>query len=146
MMSIKTLIGRRDRVEEPEKLVEAESLARDATSVARSTYGQDDKLTIMLADTLAVCLGLRGNCEAALVEFEQSAAAARISAGDELWCEAMSCAAYGRCLFRLDQFKEAENVLLAAYDAADESAREALIDLYDAWGKPDMAAKYRDQQ
>ncbi len=133
-------------LEEPEKLVEAESLARDTTSLARSTYGPDDELTIMLADTLAVVLGLRGNCEAALVEFEQAAAAARDSAGEEPWCAAMSCAAYGRCLITLEHFEDAQDVLLAAYDAADESAREALIDLYNAWGKPETAAEYRDQE
>ncbi len=34
-------------------------------------------------------------------------------------------------------------MLLAVHEDGDASASEALTDLYDAWGKPELAAEYR---
>ena len=39
--------------------------------------------------------------------------------------------------------KQTESVLQAASDGGSQAAREALIELYDAWGKPEKAAGYR---
>ncbi len=52
---------------------------------------------------------------------------------------------YGRCLVALRHYEEAETVLLAIHDSGDESALNALIDLYVAWGKPENAAEYRER-
>ncbi len=129
--------------EEPQELLEAEDLAREATSLVRSTYGEDDNLTIMIADTLAVLLHLRGNNEDAIVEFEAVAAAARRAAGDR-WLTEFSALQYGQCLTALGRYADAEAVLLAIQDRGDDAAAEARIDLYDAWGKPEKAAEYRN--
>ncbi|MHC4092312.1 MAG: tetratricopeptide repeat protein [Planctomycetota bacterium] len=126
-----------------DELIEAEALVREAADKARSALGKDDRLTWMIVDTLAVVLHRCGKNGEAIVEFEQAAAAARDSAGDEPWCAGMSCVDYGHCLLELDRLVESESVLLAADEAGHESARRALIDLYDAWGKTDKAAEYR---
>jgi non-specific serine/threonine protein kinase/serine/threonine-protein kinase len=132
-------------LEGPENLIEAERLARDATSFARGTYGDDDELTIMIADTLAVVLHMRGDNDAASVEFAAVAAAAKKKAGNR-WFTMMSALQYGRCLTELGRYEQAEAVLFAVYDdGGDESAREALVDLYTVWGKPEKAAEYRAQ-
>jgi tetratricopeptide (TPR) repeat protein/tRNA A-37 threonylcarbamoyl transferase component Bud32 len=126
-----------------EKLPEAEDLTRQATSLARSALSEDDQLTIDIADTLAVVLYLRGRNEEAILEFERVAAAARKTAGHDRWLTLMSAAYYGRCLIALERFEEAESVLLTAYNGGNESAGEALVHLYDAWGKPEEAEEYR---
>ncbi len=117
------------------KMADAEDLAREATTLARSALGEDDQLTLSIADTLAVVLHLQGKHEEAVVEFDQIAAAGVPS---------MSSVHYGRCLLELERFKEAESVLLAAHNQGSAPAGRALKDLYDAWGQPEKAAQYRE--
>jgi tetratricopeptide (TPR) repeat protein len=59
--------------------------------------------------------------------------------------------ALGSCLIRLPKLGEAESLLLESYpilrakrsaSAATRDARQHLIDLYTAWGKPDKAREY----
>ncbi len=127
----------------PDWIAEAEELAREATSLARGAFGEEDPLTHMIADTLAVVLHRRGKNDEAIVEFEKLALAAIATAGDDHWFTAMSAVPYGRCLLELGRYEDAEEVLLAVHDSGDESALEALADLYDAWGRPEKAAEYR---
>ena len=60
---------------------------------------------------------------------------------------------HGFCLLKLERYEEAEPLFLESYEAfttADgdssidaQSALRRLVELYDAWAKPDDAAKYR---
>jgi hypothetical protein len=59
--------------------------------------------------------------------------------------------ALGGCLTRLHRYDEAESLLLGSYQIlmakrnaspATRQARQHLIDLYSAWGKPDKAREY----
>ena len=60
---------------------------------------------------------------------------------------------YGKCLIELGQYEEAEQQLITGVSLLEEALgaeheRTAvvinfLIDLYEAWGKPDKAAHYR---
>jgi tetratricopeptide (TPR) repeat protein len=59
--------------------------------------------------------------------------------------------ALGACLTRLSRFDEAESLLLGSYpilmakrsaSASTRDARQNLLDLYNAWGKPDKAREY----
>jgi tetratricopeptide (TPR) repeat protein len=129
--------------DDEERLAEAEDLAREATSLARGALGEDDRRTINIADTLAVVLFLRGKYNEAIFEFEAVASAATATAGNDRWFTMMSAEHYGRCLVALDRYEDAETVLLAIHDSGDESGSQALIDLYDAWGKPAKAAQHR---
>ncbi len=66
---------------------------------------------------------------------------------------AIAQAALGQCLAALNQFEEAEALLVTSHDTFNANngpiashlvqVREALIALYEAWGKPDKAAEYR---
>ena len=58
---------------------------------------------------------------------------------------------YGKCLTELARYEEAEEQLVLAYsflrdrEAGDEAtvrAVETLVELYEAWGKPEKAAEY----
>jgi serine/threonine-protein kinase len=65
----------------------------------------------------------------------------------------MSRAGLGVCLLRLGRFQEAEGHLVFALDVERNTLGEShervlhvvsnLVELYEAWGKPDEAAKYR---
>lgn len=56
----------------------------------------------------------------------------------------------GDCLVILGRYEEAESLIVQGYTtlyergAQTESARESVINLYEAWNKPDMVAKYRN--
>ncbi|MHC4211225.1 MAG: tetratricopeptide repeat protein [Planctomycetota bacterium] len=123
----------------PEKLAEAESLVREATSRARSALDEDDQLAFQLPDTLAVILHLRGENEQAVSVFEEVVAAARESVGGERWHIVASIRYYvealaeltGRTDLKVEDYEDLQSVL------------EALIELYDAWGRPAKAAEYR---
>ena len=66
---------------------------------------------------------------------------------------AAACGGWGMCLTKLERYEEAETQLAAAYEGLEaalggdhhltRSAVQALVDLYEAWGKPDKAAQYR---
>jgi hypothetical protein len=60
----------------------------------------------------------------------------------------------GGCLARLGRFQEAEPLLLRGHEGLAAAAARApyrraaltrLVALYEAWGKPDLAARYRSQ-
>ena len=72
------------------------------------------------------------------------------------WQVASAESALGRCLAKQGRFREAEPLLVGSFErlSADrgpshERTRDALknlVEMYEAWGKPDMAAKYRTRQ
>ena len=137
----------------PEQLAAAEDLAREATDFCLRLLGEEDELTPMTMDTLAVVLHMRGKNQEAILEFDQVAAAARKTAGEDRWFTLMSPVYYGRCLLELDRYEDAETVLQTTYAGVKElngeehestqSALAALVDLYEAWGKPEQAAEWR---
>ncbi len=124
------------------QLAEAETIAREARDGQSKLLGPEANATLMTADTLAVVLHMRGNYEGAIVEFEAVAAAAKKTAGDG-WFTRFSALQYGQCLAALSRYDEAEAVFLAIHANGDESSIEALIALYDAWGKPEKVDMYR---
>jgi non-specific serine/threonine protein kinase/serine/threonine-protein kinase len=130
--------------DDPEKLAEAESLAKEALSLARTARGIKDELKQNIIDTLAVIHYEGGAHEEAVVLFEEIADARPAQVGEDGWHEGWSAVIYGRCLMALERYEEAGAVLLAVHaDGEDESAREAIVDLYTVWGRPVKAAEYR---
>jgi serine/threonine protein kinase/tetratricopeptide (TPR) repeat protein len=87
---------------EPEKLAEAEELAREAVAIASDVDGDHARLTLRARDTLAVVLHLRGKNDEAVLEFEQVA-----TAGPSI----VSREYYGRCLKELGRHDEAAQYL-----------------------------------
>ncbi|MHC4219580.1 MAG: tetratricopeptide repeat protein [Planctomycetota bacterium] len=136
-----------------QKLADAEELAREATSLCRSALGEDDRLTIMIADTLAVVLQMQGRNQEAVDTFDEVFTSARMSLGDDHWFTAGSPAHYARALAALRRHAEAETLLLDVYAGLGDlngpdhdstrAAVAALIELYESWGKPEKAAQYR---
>ena len=87
-------------------------------------------------------LHLRGKNQEAIVEFDAIAAAVTKTA-DDRWFMSFSALQYGQCLAALGHYEDAEAVFRAILDDGDESSIEALIDLYDAWGKPEKGNEFR---
>jgi serine/threonine-protein kinase len=64
--------------------------------------------------------------------------------------------AWGRCLIELQQYPEAESALRDAHallrdrgndpDVGAPRARRLLVSLYEAWGRPQQAARYRSAE
>ena len=137
----------------PAKLEEAEDLARRATSLCRSTLNEQDRLTPMTMDTLALTLESQGRHEDAVPVFADAMAAAEAAVGEERWFTLVSPTEYARALTAIHRYPEAESMLRSAYEGrakmsgpdhdATQSVIVALADLYDAWGKPKKAAEYR---
>ena len=69
------------------------------------------------------------------------------------WQIAATQGALGECLTSQKRYAEAEPLLIQSYDVMKQTqgeqnpraleARERLVKLYEAWGKPDLAARYR---
>ncbi len=79
----------------------------------------------------------------------------RDALGNDHWRVGRAQSLLGACLAEQDRFKEAESLLLNGFntlrterpsgDPPVQSARQALIELYTAWGKPGRAETYRAQ-
>ncbi|MHC4216994.1 MAG: tetratricopeptide repeat protein [Planctomycetota bacterium] len=123
----------------PEKLVEAETLARESVESRRRIWGESNSKTVGSMDTLAVILHLQGRNEEAVAMFEDVVGAARSTVGDARWHTVVSATHYLKALSELTGRTE-----VSVEDGQDIwSVLEALIKLYDAWGDPEEAAEYR---
>jgi tetratricopeptide (TPR) repeat protein len=121
----------------------------------RGTLGPDHRDTLATLTNLAVILSELGRHADALPHWRELAAAReRAAAGS--WQAAEAQSRLGGCLAALGRRDEAEPLLLATYErlaaakgipAAQayrpEEALRRVIALYEAWGKPDEAAKWR---
>ena len=91
--------------------------------------------------------------EEAATLFATTIAGARESLPEGHWYTGVFLTKYGMCLINLGRFDEAETTLdeahqiLSASLGADHdrtrTAATAMVDLYDAWRKPEPAAKWR---
>jgi len=133
---------------------EAESLLRRAMAIDLQLMGPDhpvvgvDKINLglLLCDADQPAEGLTLVTEAMGV-FERFY-------DREQWEMGAALSARGHCLGRVGRFSEGEQDLLAALETAEEAlgpghervqkVRERLVQLYEAWNRPDQAARYRD--
>ncbi len=91
-----------------------------------------------------------GEAETLLREAEQRY---RVALDEGHWQVSNTQSFIGECLQLQGRFEEAEELLLAAYPALaaqlgpdhrrTQRALQRVVDLYDAWGKPEEAAEYR---
>ena len=132
---------------------EAQSLARAAMALRRGRDPDHPRLAaslLVLGRALAAC----GDAAAAqpLLRESLSLYGRRQPANDLKIARAQS--ELGSCLIDLDRFEESEELLLESFSRVRESdvrhpvlSRETLtriIDLYEAWDRPDAAAPYLD--
>ncbi len=133
----------------------AEPMFRESLRLRRQVLGNDHPDVASSIGNLARAIDGRGDAEAAWPLFEEAIALLRGSLGDDHWRVASVRTDYGASLAGLGQFDRAEAQLLDAHrnleagmGSDNERTREALtalVDLYDAWGRPEPAARYRSQ-
>ncbi|MHC4945243.1 MAG: tetratricopeptide repeat protein [Planctomycetota bacterium] len=134
---------------EQSKYHEAESLYRDVLTFRRSFYGESHVFTLSALNGLAEVLlnqGFHSEVERMLEEAFEIVA---LYYPEENIHEALFSATYGKLLFQQERYEEAERYLRKAFeifsDIRGEDSPQAqyviglLVDLYEAWGKPEEA-------
>ena len=132
---------------------EAEPLQREALSMHRKLSGNKHQNVAWCLNNLGLILQGRGDYEGAEQYHAESVLVFRQAVAPNHWGLGNAQSNYGAVLTRLNRFGEAEGVLLAAYPMLEaamgkehertQKAIRRLIDLYEAWGKPEQAAEYR---
>ncbi len=132
---------------------EAEPLYREALAIRRHSLGEAHPEVAQSFSLLARLLADKGNPQ----EGERLAAQAltlfrRVYPKDHYWL-AHAEAALGHCLALQRRFGEAERCLVRAFGSLSDrkkphflykrQALQSLLHLYEAWEKPEQAAKYR---
>jgi tetratricopeptide (TPR) repeat protein len=145
------------------RYVEAAALYREALDVVRETRGPDHPETLRVMSELAWALivGEDGLDEAESLLREALPKQQRVHEWleRERWLDpkaprdpARTSYRLGVCLLRMARYADAEPYLGAAYeqfgvgagwDTEELDVLSALVELYDAWGKPEKAAEYR---
>ncbi|MEE8154216.1 MAG: serine/threonine-protein kinase [Phycisphaerales bacterium] len=128
----------------------AEPLFRQVLESNRRRHGEEHSNTIGSMVNLALAWREMGKLEQAEALCREAIETAmRVLPADDRII-AMCQSGYGACLTKLEQFPEAEERLLAAYERLKETIGEGeqqtlqrLVELYEAWGKPDEAAQWR---
>jgi len=130
-----------------------EALQRQALSIQRKGMGEDHRYVGISLNNLASLLYHQGQYSEAEKLQQQAIAIYQKSLQPEHWMIQRSRSHLGACLTQLKRYPEAEEQLLAAYaglktvrgeqHASTRKAVSRLIELYEAWGKPDQAAPYR---
>ncbi len=137
-------------------LDEAEELCRRAVPASREALGTTHPNTILAQYDFAKVLVAQREFQEATGVFEELVAAAAEAPPPWPTYIPVFRGGQGKCLTRLGRYEEAERHLLAAYRAQvaaagdeDEDAQAFvawLIELYEAWGKPEQAATWRAKQ
>ncbi len=124
-----------------------------ALEVRRRVLGDDDPHTLISKCNLALRLVELGNASEAERLAGEAVETARATLGPEHWLLGNFLGKHGRALAALERFDEAESALLESHGilvaalSSDHKQSSRVIgylaDLYDAWGKPELAAEYR---
>ena len=131
----------------------AERLHRESLAIMTKARGSDHPSVAKGLCGLGVVLRDQGKLEEADIALRESVEKFGAALGEEFWETADARSQHGECLTRLGRYEKAERELLTAYDTLNTAlgnrhnttmqALERLVDLYQAWGKPDKAAEYR---
>ena len=135
------------------KYAEAETLHRQTLEIRRRVLGDEHPVTLRSMANLALALEGQGKYAEAETLLRQTLGIRRRTLGDEDPLTALSRSHLGDCLTRMGRYAEAEEQLLEAHRVLDAAvgdghirtirAVRALVDLYEAWDKPDEAAEWR---
>ncbi len=128
----------------------AEPLFHQLLEFDRHRYGEEHSSTIGSMLNLASAWREMGKLDEAEALFTKALETAKrvLPAGDRMIANCQS--GYGVCLTKLEQFPEAQEQLLAAYERikgtigeGEQRTLKRLVELYEAWGKAEEAEKWR---
>ena len=132
---------------------EAESLLGESLSTYRKLLGNRSPQVTYVMTELALLLMRKGDPKSAEPLLREAVDIRRETLHEGNWVTANAESMLGECLTALGRYEEAEPLLLSSYDIIDaerghtgkrtQEALQRIIDLYEAWKKPDSASKYR---
>ncbi len=133
--------------------VAAESVFVRALEAYRRSVGENHPDYAAALNGIAVGRLRRNDCAGAIPLFRRAADIYEHAVNADFWIPNAIRINLGRCLTTTKQYAEAERALLASHERlaralGDTSgqarrAREQLVALYDAWGRPARAAAFR---
>jgi eukaryotic-like serine/threonine-protein kinase len=131
----------------------AENMLRESIAMKRKLQGATHPSVAFSLQNLAEVFHDKGEHRAAEPLYKEAFEIIQKSFAPTHWRVSESRGNYGACLTKLGRYEEAEGHLLAAYDGLKASlgnehkrtqkSLENLARLYEAWGQPDEAARYR---
>lgn len=132
---------------------EAIRLSREVVAMRTKTLPDEHPILAATLQVLGMSLMQQGNPASAQPLLRESLDLRNKTLSDDHWLIGSSQSILGNCLAKLGRFTEAESLLLAGYTNLKktmgkdhERTQEALqwiINLYQAWGKPDMVERYQ---
>ena len=132
---------------------EAEQIFRRVLKMDQKFYGGKHPYVAVTLINLASVLRRQENFGEAESHFRKALEIQREIFAEDHWRLAHTKSLLGGCLSEQGKYQESERLLVKSYEIIRKQfgddhrrTREALariINLYDAWGKPDKAAKYR---
>ncbi|UCF66367.1 MAG: serine/threonine protein kinase [Acidobacteriota bacterium] len=135
------------------RLEEAEPIYRRVIALRRETIGAEAQDTLVVVSNLGLLLLQRGAAGEALPLFREALEGFRKTLPPEHWMLGVALLNLGRCESALKDYAAAERTLSDAHDLLAKALgpthgrtlqiRAALAELYDAWGKPEQAEKWR---
>ncbi len=137
------------------QLKDAELLVREALEIRQRVLGEDDPRTLQSMHVLATVVLRQDKWADAEALYSRTLQSARRVFGSDHPYTLLSLQGLALTLVHQDKLGEAEPLAIECYErnmgrygpvhAKTVNAINILIDLYDAWGKPHAAAKWRAQ-
>jgi len=134
----------------------ADSVAVLALEAYRQSVGENHPEYGNALNSVAITHERRDDCAGAIERFLEAADIHDRAVNPDYWVPNAIRLNMSRCLIATQQYDEAERVLLTAHESlgrslgidADQTrrARDMLVDLYEAWGRPARAAEYRSSE
>jgi tetratricopeptide (TPR) repeat protein len=135
------------------KLDEAEELAREALETRRRIYPPGHPLTGDVCELIGRILCKRGDGAGAVPYLTEGLENHRRSLPEGSWRTAVTGAWLGVAFTKCGRYDEAEKLLLEGHETLQRTKGQhagqevgvisSLVDLYEAWGKPDKAAEFQ---
>ena len=132
---------------------EAVPLYREVLDRYRLALQPNHPSVLVTAHNLARTLTEAGEATEAIAIYGDILDLARKRLGPEHYLVATFEGGLGMSLLRLGRYSEAEKALLASHQCLDDvfgadhrrtqTARQRLVELYEAWGRPEAADRYR---
>ncbi|MCP4664266.1 MAG: tetratricopeptide repeat protein, partial [bacterium] len=133
-------------------LEEAEDEFRAALEIQLSKLGKNHREVVVTKRNLAALLAAKGQPAAGERLAREALAIFRKTQVDGTWLIAYAESVLGACLTGLGRFPEAEGLLVGNYDPIrrvrgerspyTRYVRDRIVELYEAWGKPELARQY----
>jgi tetratricopeptide (TPR) repeat protein len=132
----------------------AERVLREAVEIRRKVLGDRHPSTAISLLNLAWTVQELGRHEEALALFDEAIRIADVAVGDGDVLPIILRINRARCLVAMGRFEEAEPILLDGYERVVAmlgpehrragATRGYIVDMYEAWGRPDDADRWRD--